>query len=277
MTRTSSAAPRVCCPASARRPTRCAAARRGLIELIPRLQAPLLGICLGMQLLYERSEEGDAPCLGVLAGERARIPPAPGRPCRTWAGTPAQYGAPIRCSRASAPTPTTSTSCTATRRRLTRPIRSATVDYGASAVRRCRQAREFPRRAVSPRALMARRCARAAQFPGAVMLLIPSIDLRGGHACACGTAISTPRRATRIPLQLLQAIGPGRALAARRRSRRRARRLASQPARRSRELAAEAGISLQVGGGVRTRDGRRPALPRRRARRHRQRRRRITG
>lgn len=29
---------------------------------------PILGICLGMQLLFERSEEGDVECLGILKG-----------------------------------------------------------------------------------------------------------------------------------------------------------------------------------------------------------------
>jgi len=53
---------------------------RGLTELIPQLQAPLLGICLGMQLLFEHSAEGDTPCLGVLAGSIARLAPAPGLP-----------------------------------------------------------------------------------------------------------------------------------------------------------------------------------------------------
>lgn len=31
-------------------------------------QKPVLGICLGMQLLYESSEEGDTPLLGVIPG-----------------------------------------------------------------------------------------------------------------------------------------------------------------------------------------------------------------
>jgi glutamine amidotransferase len=53
---------------------------RGLAELIPQLQAPLLGICLGMQLLFEHSAEGDTPCLGVLEGSIARLIPAPGLP-----------------------------------------------------------------------------------------------------------------------------------------------------------------------------------------------------
>ena len=51
----------------------------GLVEVIREYRRPLLGICLGMQLLYERSEEGDSPCLGLLAGDVRRIPRAPGR------------------------------------------------------------------------------------------------------------------------------------------------------------------------------------------------------
>jgi len=44
----------------------------GLIELIPRLRQPFLGICLGLQLLCEASDENDAECLGVFGG-RARL------------------------------------------------------------------------------------------------------------------------------------------------------------------------------------------------------------
>jgi len=39
---------------------------RGLDEVIPSLKQPVLGICLGMQLLCEYSEEGDTECLGVF-------------------------------------------------------------------------------------------------------------------------------------------------------------------------------------------------------------------
>jgi glutamine amidotransferase len=35
---------------------------------------PYLGICLGLQLLLESAEEGDAACLGVLPGRVARFP-----------------------------------------------------------------------------------------------------------------------------------------------------------------------------------------------------------
>ena len=52
----------------------------GLTDAIRALRQPLLGICLGMQLLYERSDEGNAPGLGLLEGEVQRIPVAPGRP-----------------------------------------------------------------------------------------------------------------------------------------------------------------------------------------------------
>lgn len=41
----------------------------GLIELIPGLNQPVLGICLGMQLLFAASEEDDATCLGIFPGK----------------------------------------------------------------------------------------------------------------------------------------------------------------------------------------------------------------
>ncbi len=37
---------------------------------------PFLGICIGIQILMERSEEDGAPCLGVVAGEVRRFPQA---------------------------------------------------------------------------------------------------------------------------------------------------------------------------------------------------------
>ena len=52
----------------------------GLAELLPTLTQPVLGICLGMQLLYESSDEDDTPCLGVIPGRVARLVAEPDRP-----------------------------------------------------------------------------------------------------------------------------------------------------------------------------------------------------
>lgn len=38
----------------------------GLDALIRELKQPVLGICLGMQLMCRHSEEGDTPCLGIF-------------------------------------------------------------------------------------------------------------------------------------------------------------------------------------------------------------------
>jgi glutamine amidotransferase len=54
--------------------------RNGLETLLPTLQQPVLGICLGMQLLCEASQEGDARCLGIIPGRAARLAEAPDRP-----------------------------------------------------------------------------------------------------------------------------------------------------------------------------------------------------
>ena len=55
-------------------------AAAGLDEVIPRLEQPVLGICLGMQLLFDSSEEDDVRCLAVLSGVARRFEPAPDRP-----------------------------------------------------------------------------------------------------------------------------------------------------------------------------------------------------
>lgn len=52
----------------------------GLDRVIPRLAQPVLGICLGMQLLFDASEEDDARCLGIIPGTARRFEPAAGRP-----------------------------------------------------------------------------------------------------------------------------------------------------------------------------------------------------
>jgi imidazole glycerol-phosphate synthase subunit HisH len=54
--------------------------RAGLDRVLPGLTQPVLGICLGMQLLHEASEEGGARCLGIIPGAARRLAEAPGRP-----------------------------------------------------------------------------------------------------------------------------------------------------------------------------------------------------
>ncbi len=49
-----------------------------LVDVIRNLSQPVLGICLGMQLLFESSEEGGAACLGVLPGVVRRMSAMPG-------------------------------------------------------------------------------------------------------------------------------------------------------------------------------------------------------
>ncbi len=51
----------------------------GLGEAIRQFVAsgrPTLGICLGAQVIFERSEERNTPCLGILPGEVRRFPPS---------------------------------------------------------------------------------------------------------------------------------------------------------------------------------------------------------
>ena len=51
-------------------------------DVIRRRQA-FFGICIGIQILMDRSEEDEARCLGVIAGEVRRFPPAvDGRPLK---------------------------------------------------------------------------------------------------------------------------------------------------------------------------------------------------
>jgi glutamine amidotransferase len=51
---------------------------RGLDRVIAGLRQPVLGICLGMQLMCESSEEGEAECLGIFPVRVARFDAAAG-------------------------------------------------------------------------------------------------------------------------------------------------------------------------------------------------------
>lgn len=45
----------------------------GLVDVLRGLSQPVLGVCLGMQLLFEHSEEGNTPCLGVIPGKVRKL------------------------------------------------------------------------------------------------------------------------------------------------------------------------------------------------------------
>ena len=50
----------------------------GLVDVLRGLTRPVLGVCLGMQLLCAHSEEGDVGCLGVIPAVARRLRPMPG-------------------------------------------------------------------------------------------------------------------------------------------------------------------------------------------------------
>lgn len=52
--------------------------KEGLDQLIPSLTQPVLGICLGLQLMCSHSEEGDTHCLGIFDEQVKRFVPEPG-------------------------------------------------------------------------------------------------------------------------------------------------------------------------------------------------------
>jgi len=52
----------------------------GLRPTLTGLRQPALGICLGMQLLFETSDEGDTVSLGLIGGRVRSLVPAPGQP-----------------------------------------------------------------------------------------------------------------------------------------------------------------------------------------------------
>jgi imidazole glycerol-phosphate synthase subunit HisH len=53
--------------------------KEGLDELITSLTQPVLGICLGLQLMCSHSEEGDTTCLGIFDEPVKRFVPEPGQ------------------------------------------------------------------------------------------------------------------------------------------------------------------------------------------------------
>jgi len=57
---------------------------RGLDKTILSLKQPVLGICLGMQLMCRYSEEGDTNCLGIFESDVKLFPPAEKIPHMGW-------------------------------------------------------------------------------------------------------------------------------------------------------------------------------------------------
>ena len=52
----------------------------GLAEVVPELTQPVLGICLGMQLLFAGSDEEQARCLGIIDAQVRRLSQSPDLP-----------------------------------------------------------------------------------------------------------------------------------------------------------------------------------------------------
>ncbi|TLY51442.1 MAG: imidazole glycerol phosphate synthase subunit HisH [Gammaproteobacteria bacterium] len=68
-----------------------------LIEVVRGLKQPVLGVCLGMQLLFERSEESDTPCLGLIPGRLRLFPQDTGLrvPHMGWNSLSMRAGSPL--------------------------------------------------------------------------------------------------------------------------------------------------------------------------------------
>jgi imidazole glycerol-phosphate synthase subunit HisH len=69
----------------------------GLVALMRALTQPVLGVCLGMQLLCEHSQESDTACLGVIPATVKRFAEAPGLriPHMGWNGLRAVASHPL--------------------------------------------------------------------------------------------------------------------------------------------------------------------------------------
>ena len=68
-----------------------------LVETLRALRQPLLGVCVGMQLLFEHSEENDTPCLGLLPGQVRKLDSGAGVrvPHMGWSRLRLQSGDPL--------------------------------------------------------------------------------------------------------------------------------------------------------------------------------------
>ncbi|MEJ2053774.1 MAG: imidazole glycerol phosphate synthase subunit HisH [Calditrichaceae bacterium] len=58
--------------------------KKGLDEVILNLKQPFLGICLGLQLMCDYSEENDTACLGIFNSRVKKFPPKDKVPHMGW-------------------------------------------------------------------------------------------------------------------------------------------------------------------------------------------------
>lgn len=57
---------------------------KGLDEILVSITQPMLGICLGLQLMCHYSEENDTPCLGIFDAQVKKFPPQDKVPHIGW-------------------------------------------------------------------------------------------------------------------------------------------------------------------------------------------------
>lgn len=58
--------------------------QRKLDQILPTLKQPVLGVCLGLQLMCRHSEENNTPCLGIFDIVVKRFPPQDKVPHMGW-------------------------------------------------------------------------------------------------------------------------------------------------------------------------------------------------
>lgn len=68
----------------------------GFTAVIPKLEQPVLGICVGMQLLFTHSEEEDTPCLGIIDADVKLLASTPELPVPEMGWNQLEFAKPSR-------------------------------------------------------------------------------------------------------------------------------------------------------------------------------------